>query len=106
MAANRIKALWKDGKPAINVFVTIPHGYAAEVIGAAGWDGVTVDMQHGPQDYASTLASFQALAGLPVTPMVRVPWNEPGIIGKVLDAGAYGVICPMVNTVAEATQLV
>ena len=41
---------------------------------------------------------FQAMNGHPVTPMVRVPWNEPGIIGKVLDGGAYGVICPMINT--------
>jgi 4-hydroxy-2-oxoheptanedioate aldolase len=41
-----------------------------------------------------------------VTPMVRVPWNEPGIIGKVLDGGAYGVICPMVNTAQEARNLV
>jgi 4-hydroxy-2-oxoheptanedioate aldolase len=42
----------------------------------------------------------------PVLPMVRVPWNEPGIVGKVLDAGAYGVICPMVNTPEEARALV
>jgi 4-hydroxy-2-oxoheptanedioate aldolase len=41
-----------------------------------------------------------------VLPIVRVPWNEPGIIGKVLDAGAYGVICPMINTEAEARALV
>jgi 4-hydroxy-2-oxoheptanedioate aldolase len=72
----------------------------------AGWDSVTVDMQHGVQDYLSCVACFQGMQPSGVTPMVRVPWNEPGIIGKVLDAGAYGVICPMVNTVEEARALV
>jgi len=49
---------------------------------------------------------FQAMQVHPVTPMVRVPWNEPGIIGKVLDAGAYGVICPMINTREQAEAFV
>ncbi|ABE40809.1 HpcH/HpaI aldolase [Rhodopseudomonas palustris BisB5] len=63
-------------------------------------------IQHGVQDYQSMVACFQAMNGHPVTPMVRVPWNEPGIIGKVLDGGAYGVICPMVNTKEEAENFV
>ena len=62
------------------------------------WDSITVDLQHGVQDYLSMVACFQAMHAHPVTRLVRVPWNEPGIIGKVLDGGAYGVICPMVNT--------
>jgi 4-hydroxy-2-oxoheptanedioate aldolase len=49
---------------------------------------------------------FQAIAPHPVTPMVRVPWNEPGIIGKVLDAGAMNIICPMVNNRAEAEAFI
>ena len=72
----------------------------------AGWDSVTVDLQHGVQDYQSMVACFQAMQSHPVLPMARVPWNEPGIVGKVLDAGAYGVICPMVNTRAEAEAFV
>jgi 4-hydroxy-2-oxoheptanedioate aldolase len=63
-------------------------------------------MQHGVQDYLSMVQCFQAMDKHPITPMVRVPWNEPGIIGKVLDGGAYGVICPMVNTAQEAKNLV
>ncbi len=81
-------------------------GFSAEMIAQCGFDSVTVDMQHGVQDYLSMVQCFQAMDKHPVTPMVRVPWNEPGIIGKVLDGGAYGVICPMVNTAQEAKNLV
>ena len=104
--ANRLKQLWDDGKPAINGWLAIPSGFSAEVMARAGWDSVTVDMQHGVQDYQTMVACFQAMQSHPVLPMVRVPWNEPGIVGKVLDAGAYGVICPMINTKAEAEAFV
>ena len=78
-------------------------GFSAEVMAQCGFD--TVDMQHGA-DYQSMIQRFQAMQAHPVTPMVRVPWNEPGIIGKVLDGGAYGVICPMINTKEEAERFV
>ena len=103
---NKLKQLWKEGRAAVNGWLAIPSGFSAEVMAQAGWDSVTVDMQHGVQDYLSMVACFQAMQSHPVLPMVRVPWNEPGIIGKVLDAGAYGVICPMVNTKAEAEAFV
>ena len=99
---NRVKQQWKAGKVAVNVFTTIPNAFSAEVLAQGGWDSVTVDMQHGVHDYASMLASFQAMQPHPVTAMARVPWNEPGVIGRALDAGAYGIICPMVNTKADA----
>ena len=86
--------------------IAIPSGFSAEVIAQCGFDSVTVDMQHGVQDYLSMVQCFPSMHGHPVTPMVRVPWNAPGIIGKVLDAGAYGVICPMINTPQEAKNLV
>ena len=106
MAMNKVKQLWAEDKPAINGWLAVPSGFAAEMMASAGWDSVTVDMQHGVQDYLSMVACFQGMQNRPVTPMVRVPWNEPGIIGKALDGGAYGVICPMVNTRAEAEALV
>jgi 4-hydroxy-2-oxoheptanedioate aldolase len=62
-------------------------------------------MQHGVQDYQSMVQCFQAMQAHPITPLVRVPWNEPGIIGKCLDGGAMGIICPMVNNAAEAKAL-
>ena len=104
--ANRLKQLWDSGAPAVNGWLAIPSGFSAEVMAQAGWDSVTVDLQHGVQDYQSMVACFQAMQSHPVLPMARVPWNEPGIVGKVLDAGAYGVICPMVNTRAEAEAFV
>jgi 4-hydroxy-2-oxoheptanedioate aldolase len=104
--ANTIKQLWDSGKPAVNGWLAIPNGFSAEVMAQAGWDSVTVDLQHGVQDYQSMVTCFQAMQSHPVLPMVRVPWNEPGIVGKVLDAGAYGVICPMINTRAEAEAFV
>ncbi len=104
--SNKLKARLKSGKAAVNGWLAIPSGFSAEVMAQCGWDSVTVDMQHGVQDYLSMVACFQAMQAHPVTPLVRVPWNEPGIIGKVLDGGAMGVICPMVNTKHEAERLV
>lgn len=71
-----------------------------------GWDSITVDLQHGVQDYMSMVACLQGIAASAATPLVRVPENSAGIIGKVLDAGAWGVICPMINTPDEARSLV
>ena len=105
MADNKLKERWKAGKAAVNGWLAIPSGFSAEVMAQCGWDSVTVDMQHGVQDYQSMVQCFQAMDRFPVTKLVRVPWNEPGIVGKVLDAGAYGVICPMVNNAAEAKAL-
>ena len=83
-----------------------PNGFSTEIMAQAGWDSVTVDMQHGLHDYLSMVQCLQPMTAHPVTSLVRVPWNEPGIIGKTLDAGAWGVICPMVNNRKEAEALV
>ena len=101
----KLKQRISEGKACVNGWLAIPSGFSAEVMAQCGWDTVTVDMQHGVQDYLSMVQCFQAMQAHPVTPLVRVPWNEPGIIGKVLDGGAMGVICPMVNNAAEAKAL-
>ena len=103
---NALKTAWKSGQKTINGWLAIPSGFSAEVMAQAGFDSITVDLQHGVQDYQSMVQCFQGMQKHPVLPMVRVPWNEPGIIGKVLDAGAYGLICPMINTREEAQALV
>jgi 4-hydroxy-2-oxoheptanedioate aldolase len=103
---NAVRERWRDGKGVINGWLAIPSGFSAEVMAQAGWDSLTVDIQHGVQDYQSMLACFQGMQPHNVTALVRVPWNEPGIIGKVLDGGAQGVICPMINTKAQAEAFV
>ena len=104
--ANNVSKLWAAGKAVVNGWLAIPSGFSAEVMAQCGFDSVTVDMQHGVQDYQSMITCFQAMQAHPVTPMVRVPWNEPGIIGKALDAGAMGIICPMINSKKEAEAMV
>jgi 4-hydroxy-2-oxoheptanedioate aldolase len=79
----------------------------AEVMAHQGWDTLTIDLQHGVVDYqAQMVTMLQAISTTPTVPVVRVPWLEPGILMKALDAGAYGVICPMVNTREDAQKLV
>src|SRR4029077_10740100 len=102
---NNLKARLDAGKACVNGWLAIPSGFSAEVMAGCGWDSVTVDMQHGVQDYQSMVQCFQAMDKHPITPPVRVPWNEPGIIGKALDGGAWGIVCPMVNNKAEAQAL-
>jgi len=103
---NRLKAAWQKGTATINGWQAIPSGFSAEVYARSGFDSITIDFQHGVQDYHSCLACLQGMMPSGVVPLVRVPWNEPGIVGKVLDAGAYGVICPMINSAEEAQALV
>jgi len=103
--ANKLKARLAAGKACVNGWLAIPSGFSAEVMAGCGWDSITVDMQHGVQDYQSMVQCFQAMDRFPITPLVRVPWNEPGIIGKALDGGAWGIVCPMVNNAAEAKAL-
>jgi 4-hydroxy-2-oxoheptanedioate aldolase len=106
MRENGLKTLWAADRPAVNGWLGIPSSAAAENMAQAGWDSLTVDLQHGLVDYQTAIGMLQAISTTATTPLVRVPWNEPGIIMKMLDAGAYGVICPMVNSRAEAEALV
>jgi 4-hydroxy-2-oxoheptanedioate aldolase len=97
MIPNKLKQLWSQGKPTINGWCSIGNPFTAEIMAAQGNDSITIDVQHGALDCSSALPMLQAMRASGVIPMARVPWMEPGIIMKVLDAGAYGVICPMVN---------
>jgi 4-hydroxy-2-oxoheptanedioate aldolase len=103
---NRLKQIWAEGRPVLNGWLSIGNPFTAEIMAAQDYDSVTIDVQHGALDYSALLPMFQAMRASGVVPMARVPWLEPGIIMKTLDAGAYGVICPMVNTAEQAAQLV
>ncbi|HEY5625029.1 MAG TPA: aldolase/citrate lyase family protein, partial [Dehalococcoidia bacterium] len=106
MRDNRLKELWAEGRPALGGWLGIPASTSAEMMAHAGFDWLCVDMQHGAIDYQVAVTMLQAISTTDTVPVVRVPWNEPGIIMKVLDAGAYGVIVPMVNSRAEAEAAV
>ena len=71
-----------------------------------GWDSLTIDMQHGLIDYSNAVNMLQAISSTETIPMARVNWNEPGQIMKILDAGCYGIICPMVSNRKEAENFV
>ncbi len=106
MRDNRLKELWAAGQPALGGWLTLPSSVSAEIFAHAGFDWVCVDTQHGIIGYQESVAMLQAISTSKAVPIVRVPWNEPGIIMKTLDAGAYGVIIPMVNTPAQAEAAV
>ncbi len=106
MRENRLKELWAENRPALGGWLGIPSSTSAEMMAHAGFDWLCVDMQHGAIGYQVAVTMLQAISTTDTVPIVRVPWNEPGIIMKVLDAGAYGVIIPMVNSGAEAEAAV
>jgi len=106
MRENRLRKIWSAGQAAVNGWLAIGNSFSAEVMAHQGWDTLTIDMQHGVIDYAAMVTMLQAISSTETMPIVRVPWLEPGIIMKSLDAGAYGVICPMVNTREDAQRLV
>jgi 4-hydroxy-2-oxoheptanedioate aldolase len=106
MQKNKLKQLWATGKPVLNGWCSIGNPFTAEIMAAQGYDSVTIDIQHGALDYGDALAMFQAMKASGATLMARVPWRDPGYIMKALDAGAMGVICPMINTRAEAEEFV
>lgn len=106
MRENHARTCMQGGKAIVNGWCAIPSSVSAETIAHAGFDSVTVDLQHGLVDYTSALPMLQAISQTNATPIARVPWLENGIIMKMLDAGAYGIICPMVNTAEDAENFV
>ena len=106
MEQQTLRNCWSKGKGAINAWCSIPSAVTAEMMSMNDFDSITIDMQHGLVDYQVALNMLQVISVSGKTPMVRVPWNEPGIIMKSLDAGALGIICPMINTPEDAIDFV
>ena len=106
MRENTLRSIWARGDAVVNGWLSIPSAFSAEVMAHQGFDSLTIDMQHGVVDYQVAVTMLQAIATTPVMPLARVPWNDPAQVMKMLDAGVYGVICPMINTRAEAEALV
>ena len=106
MRENRVRTIWEQGGAAVNGWLAIPHAFSAETMANAPFDSVTVDTQHGMVDFPDAVPMFAAMSAYAPTPLARAPWNDPAAIMKLLDAGAYGVICPMINTAEECARFV
>ena len=102
----RLLDTWAAGRAAVNGWLAVPSPVTAELTARADLDSVTVDLQHGLIDYQCALTMLQAMSASGVTPLARAPWLDPGLIMKLLDAGALGIVCPMINTPEDAENLV
>ncbi|MBT9385269.1 2,4-dihydroxyhept-2-ene-1,7-dioic acid aldolase [Pseudooceanicola sp. CBS1P-1] len=106
MKKNKLRQIWAEGRPVLHGWLSIASPFGAEIMAAQGYDAISIDIQHGAVDYKDVLAMFQAMRASDKVLMARVPWLDPAWIMKVLDAGAYGIICPMINTRAQAEDFV
>jgi 4-hydroxy-2-oxoheptanedioate aldolase len=106
MRQNKVKALWRQGKPVVAGWVSSGNPFIAEVMAHAGFDALVLDMQHGMVFPQQAIQCLQAISTTDTVPLCRMGWNDPKDIQFVLDAGAYGVIVPLVNNKKEAEQAV
>jgi 4-hydroxy-2-oxoheptanedioate aldolase len=102
----RLRELWDARTPTIGGWCRIPSGFSAEVVARSGYDWVCIDTQHGLAGQDTMVSMLQALDACQVPSLVRVEWNDPGLIMRALDAGAQGVVVPLVNTAADARAAV
>ena len=102
MKNNRLIELFRNSKTAVGGWMSIDSAYAAELVGSSGFDAVVIDCQHGMAGHAQMVAMLQALSHTAAVPLVRVSQNNLAEINRALDAGSYGIICPLVNSAAEA----
>lgn len=105
-ASAELRARWSRGETTTNCWLTMPAPFAAEIASHAGFDSLCIDMQHGLVDYGALTGLLQATSASATPTLVRVPWNEAGVLMRVLDAGAAGVIVPLVDSAAEAERAV
>ncbi len=106
MRKNLLKEIWASGRPVLNGWLGVNSTHSAEVMSHIGFDALTVDLQHGALDYSSAFPMITAINTTSVVPMARPVALNPPQIMKLLDAGAYGIICPMIDTPEQARQLV
>jgi 4-hydroxy-2-oxoheptanedioate aldolase len=103
---NRVRTIWQSGGVVVCGACGLDSLYAAEVMAHEGFDALIIDTQHAAIDYKDALAMMQVVSATATVPIVRIGWNAPNLAMRMLDAGAYGVICPMVNSRAECEAFV
>ncbi len=106
MRKNTLKNKLLAGKTVYCGWLHIANTWTAEIMGNSGWDGLSIDMQHGLHSIETAIQMMQAISSTETIPIFRSNWNEPGHIMRLLDGGAYGVICPMINNKAECEKFV
>ncbi len=105
MKTSGLKAIWRDGRPAFGGWCSIPNSFSAEIVASLGFDYVCIDMQHGLADFSDLVPMLQAVAARG-TPLVRVPVADYATAQRALDAGAEGLIFPLVNSRSDAEAAV
>jgi 4-hydroxy-2-oxoheptanedioate aldolase len=101
-----LREFWHGGGVTYGAWLTDPSISHAEMVAGLGFDHVCADAQHGAMDFQALIGVFQAVLLGGSRPLVRARWNEPGILAQYLDAGAHGVIVPLVNSPAEVEAVV
>ncbi len=103
---NIVKQKLNSGKVTLGSWITLSHGAIAEIMAESGFDWLAIDMEHsviGIQDVEPLVRAIEASG---CVPLVRLSSNDPVLVKRVMDAGSYGVIVPMVNTPEEAAKAV
>jgi 4-hydroxy-2-oxoheptanedioate aldolase len=102
MKRNPVKAALAAGKPQIGTWLSLGNVLAARLMARIGFNWLTVDLEHSPIDWSDAAILFGAIADAGCVPLARVPRGDHDHIKRVLDAGAFGIVVPMVDTVEEA----
>jgi len=103
---NTAKTLLKAGKPAVGIWLSVPSLTSAEALATVGWDWLTLDVEHAAMNLETQQAMFLAIASQGCVPLARIAANDTTIIKQTLDAGAMGVVVPMVCSAEEAAHAV
>ena len=103
---NIAKARLRAGKPSIGTWIRLDGTLSAEMMAHVGFDWLVLDAEHSAFDIHSLQFMLQAISTTNTVPMVRVPWNDPIELKRTLDAGAYGVVIPMVKSREDAEKAV
>lgn len=106
MKKNPVKAALREGKPQVGTWLSTGDLMATRVMARVGFPWLTVDLEHSPIDWGTAGALFGAIADAGCVPLARVPRGDHDHIKRVLDAGAFGIVVPMVNTVDQAREAI
>ena len=106
LPANAFKAALARKEAQIGLWVGLADPYVAELLATTGFDWLLIDGEHAPNDVRSALAQLQAIAPYPVSAVVRPVEGDSALIKQCLDIGALTLLVPMVETAAQATQIV